>query len=315
MKKNISYFKQRLKKVYYYLNETIKINLPASKKIKKIKNELINDPEILERVNYYCKDISTFKVSKRAVKISSFKKTKSFAYYADMKRIARFFPKEYSFDYLFGDIVHIPDFPSFLKSRPIEKNNQNSILLKLNSIRHYRFVEDLSEFESKKELAVWRGHIYQEHRRILVDKFYANKLCDVGHCDEKMSNEESYKGYLSIDEQLQYKYIISVEGKDVATNLKWIMSSNSLCFMRKPRFETWYMEGRLIAGVHYVELKDDFSDLEEKISYFNRNTHEAMEIISNAQAYTKQFLNQDIEEAIGVLVAEKYFKLSKQLSL
>jgi hypothetical protein len=74
------------------------------------------------------------------------------------------------------------------------------------------------------------------------------------------------------------------------------------------------MEGRLRAGFHYVELNDDFSDLEEKVAYYNSNPEEAHAIIKNAQNYTLQFLDEESEEALGVLVAEKYFKASGQLS-
>jgi len=37
------------------------------------------------------------------------------------------------------------------------------------------------------------------------------------------------QAYLSIDQQRRLPLHRSLEGNDVATNLKWIMSSNSLC--------------------------------------------------------------------------------------
>ncbi|TOQ08578.1 glycosyl transferase family 90, partial [Vibrio parahaemolyticus] len=73
--------------------------------------------------------------------------------------------------------------------------------------------------------------------------------------------------------------ILSLEGMDVATNLKWIMSSNSLCFTPKLRYETWFMEGKLKAGVHFVQVKDDFSDLDEKMDYYLEHPDKAEEII------------------------------------
>lgn len=36
---------------------------------------------------------------------------------------------------------------------------------------------------------------------------------------------------MSVEDQKRYRYIVSLEGYDVATNLKWIMNSNSLCLM------------------------------------------------------------------------------------
>ena len=313
--KNIDYLKQRLNKIYYYLSETINISLPIKKFNESDYSDIKKDNYILDRVNYYCKDQSDFFVSENSVKIVEFKKTKSFAYYADTKKVVRHFSKELKFDYLFGDIIHIPDFPCFLKSRPISHNNQNSILLKLNAIRHYQFLKDDVLFSEKKGIAVWRGYIYQSQREMLVRKFSEHPLIDVGHCDSSRSDVPAYKGFMSVKEQLGYKYIISVEGYDVATNLKWIMSSNSLCFMPKPRYETWFMEGRLQANFHYVELKDDFSDLAEKIMFYEANSAAALEIVKNANEYVSQFLDVEREEVISLLVAEKYFKASGQLSL
>ena len=42
------------------------------------------------------------------------------------------------------------------------------------------------------------------------------------------------------------------------------MSSNSVAVMPRPKYESWFMEGRLQPGVHYIEIKDDYSDLEPK---------------------------------------------------
>ena len=311
--KDLAYVKQRIKKIYYYLSETVKVNLPVKKFNSSSFSSFREDNYILERVNYYCKDQDKFSISDDAIQVEKFKKTKSFAYYADTKKVVRYFSKSFKFDYLFGDIIHVPEFPSFLKSRPISDINQNSILLKLNAIRHYQFLNDKVLFSNKKSMAVWRGYIYQEQRELLVREFAEHPYIDVGHCDSKRLDVPAYKGFMSVEEQLGYKYIISVEGYDVATNLKWVMSSNSLCFMPKPRYETWFMEGRLQAGFHYVELNDDFSDLAEKIMFYEANPEAALEIIKNANEYVSQFLDDEREKVIALLVAEKYFKLSGQL--
>lgn len=310
--KDLHYLKKRAKKIWYYLSELVVISKPEIKNYQALLSDFLIDDDVRQRVDYYCKD-QVFPNLRSSVEVGRFKKEKSFAYYADTKKIVKFFPKTLRFSYIFGDVIHVPDEPSFVKSRPISDNNQASVLLKLNAIRHYNFLNDKKQFKDKKGQAVWRGMIYQKHRQILTDKFAAHPLCNIGHSDETLKDDIGFKGFLSIDQQLDYKYIVSVEGKDVATNLKWIMSSNSLCFMRRPRFETWYMEGRLIPGVHYVLLNDDFSNLEEKIQYYNENQDLAQEIIKNAQAYTEQFKDVEREHKINLLVAKKYFELSGQL--
>ena len=100
---------------------------------------------------------------------------------------------------------------------------------------------------------------------------------------------------------------MAIEGNDVASNLKWVMSSNSIAVMPKPKFETWFMEGTLVPGYHYIEVKDDFSDVEEKLDYYSSHIDEAEAIIKHANEYVAQFRNKKRERAISLLVLDKYF--------
>ena len=118
---------------------------------------------------------------------------------------------------------------------------------------------------------------------------------------------------MTIPEQLEHQFIVSVEGIDVATNLKWIMASNSLCLMRRPRFETWFMEGTLQPDIHYVQLKNDFSDLEQKVTYYREHPSEAKRIITNAQQHAARFSNHNHERLISLLVIDRYLRLSGQI--
>ncbi|WP_292461359.1 glycosyl transferase family 90, partial [Mesorhizobium sp.] len=121
------------------------------------------------------------------------------------------------------------------------------------------------------------------------------------------------KPYLTIAQQRQFRYIVSLEGNDVATNLKWIMSSNSLCLMPPPTYETWFAEAELEADVHYVPLASDFSDVADKIAYFEKHPAEAQRIITAANAYCRRFSNEKDERAVSLLVLYKYFVLSGQI--
>ena len=280
----------------------------------------LKDQRQLEaRANYYNRLTHHFLPGKSAEQIGKFRFTnKSSAYCYDFRNMIQHFPPEMTVEYLFGDITHVPTLPCFVKSRPVGRSslNRNSILLKLNSVRHYRFVSDPLPFEKKLPLAVWRGKSNNPLRVQLAKQFKDHPLCNVGCIQHKEPSKQSYhREYMGIEEQLRYRYVLSVEGVDVATNLKWIMASNSLCMMRKPRFETWFMEGALIPGVHYVELKDDYSDLADKIDYYNNHQSEAQAIIANAQAHVAQFLDAKEESIVTMLVIEKYMRLSQQLKV
>jgi len=268
------------------------------------------------RASYYNKQKTRFSVDATGKTIAQLNPQKQSAYYYDLREVLRYFPRALRFRYEFGDITKVPPQPSIVKSRPIAGDNSNAIILKLNRIRHYVFVQDKLSFAEKKDMAVWRGKAKPEQSRSqLVKNWFAHPRCDIGQSNRVPlgCNPRMRKEFLSIDEQLRYKFIVSVEGNDVATNLKWIMSSNSLCLMCKPRYETWFMEGLLQAGVHYVLLKDDFSDLEEKIDFYRKNPEAALRIIENANRWVDQFRNEDVERVVALLVMQKYFEDSGQM--
>lgn len=119
-------------------------------------------------------------------------------------------------------------------------------------------------------------------------------------------------GSIAYKSTLKYKFILCLEGNDVASNLKWVMSSNSIAVMPKPKYETWFMEGKLKGNVHYIEIKDDYSDLEEKLNYYSEHTKEALDIINNAHKFIAELKDPNKEDLIALLVLQKYFDLQKE---
>ncbi|MEZ8640478.1 glycosyl transferase family 90 [Vibrio splendidus] len=305
-----------MKKLKYYLSNTLLAWLPSpyfhlsAKRLLTPKSQY-DYSYIKQRVDYYCKLQTNVEISPRGgTKVGDFKKTGGSAYYFDLLKVIKCFPKHATFKYVNGDVIDVPEDPSFLKSRPIEGNNTNSILLKLNAIRHYFFVDGDQAYESKKDMLVWRGTGFRPNRRTLLSTHFHNPRCNVGRVDtqDKEPEQLSYvTPSMTVKEQLNYKFILSLEGMDVATNLKWIMSSNSLCFTPKLRYETWFMEGKLQGGVHFVEVNDDFSDLDEKMNYYLTHPEKAKEIVNNAHQWVDQFRDSKQEKIISLMVADKYF--------
>ena len=319
----------RNNKLAYYLNGHLKrlypkkfLTLDLNKLQRSIEN--FDDFEMNRRLDYYFKISSTFSLDSNSTLEYEFKywrlsmikniSRKHGVYYLDLIEYARFFPSNYMIAYLFGDITSVPEVPSLTKSRPIV-NSDNSILMKFDKVRHFYFVRNDIPYQQKKNRLVWRGAVLQPHRiKFMEKKFNKSSLIDVGDFNKSgiYHNNEWRVPHMSIGEQLQNKFILSIEGFDVATSTKWIMSSNSLCFMTKPKFETWFMEGQLIPDYHYVLISDDYSNLEEKIDYYIVNTEEAEGIIKNANNYISQFKNQKSEDWLHLKILERYFNLSNQ---
>lgn len=122
---------------------------------------------------------------------------------------------------------------------------------------------------------------------------------------------ESVKGFLNIPQQLEYKFIACIEGNDVATSLKWVMSSNSIAVSPPLNYETWFMEGTLIPDYHFIEVKPDYSDLIDKMNYYIAHPKEAEAIVRHAHEYVQQFLDKRRERIIQLMVADKYFKMTQ----
>lgn len=267
---------------------------------------------LVERANYYNR-LAPGRLLETETRVRSIPRKPSYYYY-DLKPLAKAFGPDLRIACLFGDITRVPGLPSIVKSRPVGPDNANSVVMKLDRLRHFTVGSDPVPFEKKAPSAVWRGGygVGTPHRLPLIRRWSSKSRHDIGHVGKPVEGIAG-KGFLSVPEQLRHRYIVSVEGHDVATNLKWILASRSLCLMTRPRFETWFMEGALKPGVHYVELRPDYEDLEEKVDYYERNPAEALAIIDNANAHWRQFLDRPSEELVSLLVLQKYFEATGQL--
>lgn len=271
------------------------------------------DDYITSRVNYYVKVKEPFDLLDRGTTARDYTRNGHSAYYFDLKEFLYFFPNTYRFTYHFGDETHVEPTPTLFKARPIDGENHNSVLFKLNKRRHFRFIHDPLSYSEKKDQAVFRGRVTQEHRVRFMNAVFSHHRVDAGQSNPSDQHPEWQRPFMSVEEQLQYKFLICLEGNDVASNLKWAMSSNSVVVTPKMKYETWFMEGTLKPGVHYIEVKDDWSDFDEKIEYYLANPEEAQKIVKNAHAYIQPFQNEELEKLVCIKTLERYFELSGQL--
>lgn len=265
---------------------------------------------IYDRVEYYNKlnRRTLLPDNSNTLRAHTLRNQKS-VYFFDTYEYTRWFSPSLKWSYIAGDINYIPDKPSIVKARPILKNNQNSILLNLNKVRHFIFLNDKIHFCDKENKVIFRGETDGKlNRQIFVNKFHKHPLCDVG--DVGYNSHSHHADAITIYQHLKYKFIMCLEGNDVASNLKWVMSSNSIAVMPKPTCETWFMEGKLIPNYHYIEIKPDYSDFIERIQYYIDHPNEAQSIIAHAHEYVNQFKNPKRERLISLLVLNKYFELT-----
>ena len=303
------FLKNKNNKLLYYAQALCRELVPKAwyrRKRDKILRKNWDDQSayITRRVNYYNRLEQHTTLSPEAITIREYRIPKKIrVYYFDSMEYLRYFNPQLKFELIPGDVVHVPASPAFVKSRPLQNDNRNSVLLKLNKIRHFNFLHDDIPLSAKKDLLVGRSGFKQPHRQRFFEQYHDHPLCDL-----KKVKSSKHPDFLTITQHLEYKFILALEGYDVATNLKWIMSSNSIAVMPKPRYETWFMEGTLLPDHHYICIADDYSDLAEKLNYYINHPEAAAAIVKNAHLYIEQFKDAEREEAISLLVMQKYFE-------
>lgn len=188
------------------------------------------------------------------------------------------------------------------------------------------------KFEKKINKIFWRGDYSGFRKNFLIDNmnykergfcvinFWSVKFVDfgitsinqneilMGGCDCNNIINNYFKNYTHINEQIKYKYLLSIEGNDVATDLKWKLSSNCVVFMRRPTVFSWLMEDKLEEYVHYIPLNDDYSNLTEQYIFAENNQELCKSIIRNANEYMSVFMDEYNEEYLQYSVIKKYLE-------
>ena len=273
--------------------------------------------EIMRRVNYYCKldkgsNFNRQMWSDKAIMLQDQPVTGQKTYYFDAMEYARYFSQDLRWILDAGDKPYVPPEPAIVKNRPIVEHNENSVILNLDKNRHFLFVRDNKPWRDKKNMTIFRGDLgpRKENRDVFMNRWYGHPMVDAASTNRSEQHPEWQREKLTIGDHLDFKFIMSLEGNDVASNLKWIMSSNSIAVTPCLTQETWFMEGTLIPNYHYIEVKPDFSDLEERLTYYIEHPDEAEAIIQHAHDYISQFRDEKREKLISVLVLKKYFDIT-----
>jgi len=220
----------------------------------------------------------------------------------------------------FCDIFYVINNYKLVKNRYSKEEKKTVILRSLNFKRHwYNYYNRPADipFEEKIDKVYWRGTTTGNEKNFpnrfdLVKKYYDEHTdIDVGFSFVCQGNEKYMryvKGKDDIGALLNHKYILSLEGNDKDSGLNWKLNSNSLIFMPAPRCFSWLMEDKLIPDYHYILIKDNYSDLHEKLKWCKNNQGKCKEIIRNAHDYMRQFFDESKEELLEKKVLDVYFE-------
>lgn len=126
--------------------------------------------------------------------------------------------------------------------------------------------------------------------------------------DIERSANISVKTALSLEQQMEYKYILDVDGGLGSSRKRWILMSGSTAFFQKSAVSQWY-EPLLTGWVHYVPVDRWFRDLVESVRWAQQNDRKAQQVAENGMAFAERFLTEDaILEYLAILL-QKYSEL------
>jgi len=109
--------------------------------------------------------------------------------------------------------------------------------------------------------------------------------------DAKCPNQEGSQHRLTpIELRDNYKYLLEAGGGGCSCRVKWLLCLKRLCFIREKAWSAFY-EINLKPYVHYIPIKEDFSDLIEKYHWAEDNPEKCEEIIDNCSTFVERFLS------------------------
>ncbi len=263
--------------------------------------------EIRRRVDYYNRIAAPFDPPRTSRPIGRIRLKDSHSrYWFDLMRYLRAYPSDTPVDFIDGDTWQNPGHPVFAKARCLDPAAAHCALLRLDSLRHFMKVDDRIPFDNKENVLFFRGEIFGKPHRIRFFEMWAGTPgFDLG--DTSRSHPSQWQTPpAAIPEHFRYKYILALEGNDVASSLQWICSSGCIPVMPRPTKETWLMHGAMIPGVHYIEINPDFSDAADRIAYYNAHPDKARAISEASKEWMRQFSDSRRENIISYLVADRY---------
>ncbi|KAJ3345712.1 hypothetical protein HDU83_003767 [Entophlyctis luteolus] len=102
-----------------------------------------------------------------------------------------------------------------------------------------------------------------------------------GDVPQQMEQRYPFHSYVGFQETLQFKYLLIVDGNTWPSRTPRYLASNSVILLATA-FTDWFM-WMLQPFVHYIPVKLDFSDLEDRMRWLHENDEKARQISNNAQ--------------------------------
>jgi hypothetical protein len=135
----------------------------------------------------------------------------------------------------------------------------------------------------------WAGNInVHKSRELFFNTFKDDNDFEIHFIDPSSKNYLSTR--FSLLDHLNYKYLIDIEGRGYSGRLKYLLHSGRVLFIQERKWKQYY-EFEIIPFVHFIPIKNDFSDLKNQLDWLKKNPSKYQEIATNAINFSKEKLN------------------------
>lgn len=160
------------------------------------------------------------------------------------------------------------------------------------------------DWHNRKSILFWRGGASNYERPDPIRFRVTKSLLNHPNADVKMIswNDPRTEHYIpkyffaeraDIPKQLQYKYLLIVDGALISSNYQWVFGSGSVPVMLiHPDNEFWFKKF-LVPMKHYVPIAYDLSDIEERLNWLVTHDKEAEEIAKNAFLFSEEYFSAE----------------------
>lgn len=160
---------------------------------------------------------------------------------------------------------------------------------------------DITPWDERLNAAIWRGNNHGNGiRQKVIDTLKGSMLADVKFVGPDVE-------WMSIQDQMGYKYIFIIDGTCIASNHQWVFGSGAVpIIVTHPKNNHWF-KSHLRAMENYVPIDYDLSNLDAMLKWLVDNDDLARGIAENAKSladrifapeYQKQYLLQELRSIV-----------------
>jgi len=140
----------------------------------------------------------------------------------------------------------------------------------------------------------WAGQLSNPSRKKFVDIFSKHPKMDIALFRDHWGHGKNIlpEKYLSLPDHCNYKYMIDLQGNGYSGRTKLLFHMNRVLFYQERELnEYWFWQTK--PYVHYIPIKKDLSDLNEKIEWAENHPEECREIAKNAYQFAIDNLKRE----------------------